>query len=135
MGGNSRSYDSESECLFCHIESGRIRYENNRFVVMEDTYPVSPGHSLVIPKRHIASFFDLTDGEVAPLRDALQHARASIEAEQSPDGYNLGVNDGSAAGQTIMHLHLHVIPRYEGDQDEARGGIRWLFPDKAAYWW
>jgi diadenosine tetraphosphate (Ap4A) HIT family hydrolase len=88
----------------------------------------------VIPRRHIASFFDLTLAEREAIGDLLDRAKATLDDEFSPDGYNIGINDGVAAGQTVMHLHVHLIPRYKGDIDDPRGGVRWLFPEKAAYW-
>ncbi len=103
-------------------------------LIMRDRYPVSLGHTLVIPKRHIASFFEATEEEQAALWAALHRARAGLDAEHSPDGYNIGINDGAAAGQTVMHLHIHLIPRYLDDSDDPRGGVRWIFPDKAKYW-
>lgn len=95
---------------------------------------MSPGHALVIPRRHVQSFFDLQDDERADLIDLLARARAAIQAERHPDGFNIGINDGAAAGQTVMHLHVHLIPRYSGDRTDARGGVRWIFPEKADYW-
>jgi len=101
---------------------------------VRDTLPVSPGHTLILPKRHIASIFEATKEEVAALWVAVQQARSQLLKEYSPDGFNIGINDGLAAGQTILHLHIHLIPRYKGDMPDPRGGIRWIFPDKAKYW-
>jgi diadenosine tetraphosphate (Ap4A) HIT family hydrolase len=108
--------------------------QNSLTFTIRDTLPVSPGHTLIIPKRHIASFFEATKDEEAALLDALRQAKAGLDKELSPDCFNIGINDGLAAGQTILHLHIHVIPRYKGDMPDPRGGIRWIFPDKAAYW-
>ena len=110
-----------------------------------DGFPVSPGHTLIIPKRHIASLFDASREEQAALFDLLAEMRQLLldptlspftqrQGLQLPDGFNIGINDGDAAGQTVMHLHIHLIPRYTGDQPDPRGGVRWIFPDKAAYW-
>ena len=99
-----------------------------------DGYPVSPGHSLIIPKRHVGSFFDATPPERAALLALLDKAKELVEETHKPDGYNIGINDGAAAGQTVPHLHIHLIPRYEGDQDDPRGGVRWVMPAKADYW-
>ena len=99
-----------------------------------DSYPVSPGHSLVIPKRHVGSFFDTTDSERTAVLALLDLAKSRIEQVHNPDGYNIGINDGAAAGQTIAHLHVHVIPRYAGDRPDSRGGVRWVIPEKAEYW-
>ncbi len=102
--------------------------------MIRDAYPVSPGHSLIIPKRHIASWFDLTEEERTRLFQHLSKAKTALEAEFKPDGYNIGINEGEAAGQTVLHLHVHLIPRYQGDIADPRGGVRWIFPDKASYW-
>ena len=99
-----------------------------------DAFPVNPGHALVIPNRHIASWFEATAEEQAEMLGAIAIVRGEIETRHSPDGYNIGVNEGFAAGQTVGHLHLHVIPRYEGDVPDPRGGIRCVIPDRAPYW-
>lgn len=99
-----------------------------------DTLPVSPGHTLILPKRHIARIFDATKEEVTALWEAVQQARAQLLKEFSLDGFNIGLNDGLASGQTILHLHIHIIPRYKGDMPDPRGGIRWIFLDKAVCW-
>jgi diadenosine tetraphosphate (Ap4A) HIT family hydrolase len=102
--------------------------------VIRDAYPISPGHTLVIPRRHIASFFELETDERDALMDLLEQAKTALDLELRPDAYNMGINDGKDAGQTIAHLHIHLIPRYQGDQPDPRGGVRWLFPEKARYW-
>lgn len=101
---------------------------------IDDGYPVSPGHGLLIPRRHVQSFFDLSGEEQSDLLGLLGRARAALQAQHQPDGFNIGINDGSAAGQTVMHLHVHLIPRYAGDRPDPRGGVRWIFPEKADYW-
>lgn len=88
----------------------------------------------MIPRRHVASFFELTAGERSAMLELLERARAAVDREHAPDGYNIGLNDGPAAGQTVMHAHMHLIPRYAGDTDDPRGGVRWIFPRKANYW-
>lgn len=103
-------------------------------MAVPDGFPVSPGHALLIPRRHLGSFFDLNKDERADLLDLLDAVTQVITSEYGPQGYNVGFNDGSAAGQTVMHFHLHVIPRYPGDVPDPRGGIRWIFPTKARYW-
>jgi diadenosine tetraphosphate (Ap4A) HIT family hydrolase len=107
---------------------------NGHAVAIRDGFPVSEGHTLIIPIRHIASLFEATVEEQAALLELLAQARQQLQEELKPDGFNIGINDGSAAGQTVMHLHIHLIPRYAGDQPDPRGGVRWIFPDKAAYW-
>jgi diadenosine tetraphosphate (Ap4A) HIT family hydrolase len=89
---------------------------------------------LVIPRRHVGSFFELLADEQADLLGLLDAAKQILDADFSPDGYNIGINDGAAAGQTVPHLHIHLIPRYKGDCPDPRGGVRWLFPEKADYW-
>jgi diadenosine tetraphosphate (Ap4A) HIT family hydrolase len=127
-------------CVFCHLGSNRIAAEDDFAVLIDDAYPVSPGHCLIIPKRHVQSFFETSAAERDSLFLLARRAKARLEEHRRnsnqplPAGYNLGVNDGSAAGQTVPHLHLHVIPRYAGDSHDPRGGIRWLFPQKANYW-
>ena len=103
-------------------------------MVVRDAFPISPGHCLIIPTRHIGSFFDLSPDEREDLMSLLANAKANVEAEFKPDGYNIGINDGPAAGQTVPHLHIHLIPRYKGDIPDPRGGVRWIIPDKADYW-
>jgi diadenosine tetraphosphate (Ap4A) HIT family hydrolase len=103
-------------------------------LVFRDGYPVSPGHTLIVPKRHIGSFFEATAAERESLLRLLDEAKVALDAEFHPDGYNIGINDGTAAGQTVPHLHIHLIPRYTGDIPDPRGGVRWVLPDKAQYW-
>jgi diadenosine tetraphosphate (Ap4A) HIT family hydrolase len=88
----------------------------------------------VIPRRHVASFFDATPLEREAMLALLDMAKQQLQAEFGPAGYNVGINDGAAAGQTICHLHMHLIPRYPGDRPDPRGGVRWVIPDKADYW-
>lgn len=121
-------------CPFCTLPASRIVEENAHAVLILDGYPVSPGHSLVIPKRHVGSFFEVTSVERAALFDLLDQAKELVAERHRPDGYNIGINDGGAAGQTVPHLHIHLIPRYHGDQPDPRGGVRWVIPQKADYW-
>ena len=102
--------------------------------MIRDNYPVSEGHTLIIPKRHVDSFFDLQAIEKAAILQLLDEAKETLDEEFSPDGYNIGINDGAAAGQTVMHVHVHLIPRYRDDTEDPRGGVRWIFPGKAKYW-
>lgn len=122
------------DCVFCNLPPERIERGNEYAFVIRDAYPISAGHSLIIPRRHIPSFFDLQDAEREGLIALLQDQKASLDASLEPDGYNIGINDGPAAGQTVSHLHIHLIPRYLGDQEDPRGGVRWIFPDLADYW-
>ncbi len=123
-----------AECPFCTLTPEKMIAQDALTFTVRDTLPVSPGHTLILPKRHIAGIFEATKDEVAALWKAVQHARAGLIKEYSPDGFNIGINDGLASGQTILHLHIHLIPRYKGDMPDPRGGIRWIFPEKAKYW-
>jgi diadenosine tetraphosphate (Ap4A) HIT family hydrolase len=101
---------------------------------MWDAFPVSKGHALVVPRRHAASWPELSPDEKFALITGVDAVRAEIDARHRPHGYNIGCNDGVAAGQTVMHFHMHVIPRYRGDVTDPRGGVRWVLRDKAPYW-
>ena len=121
-------------CLFCAIPPEQILIDGPIAVAARDSYPVSKGHTLIIPRRHVASFFETTEEERQAMLKLLDEVKALLDREHKPDGYNIGINNGPAAGQTVMHLHMHLIPRYAGDRPDPRGGIRWILPEKAAYW-
>jgi diadenosine tetraphosphate (Ap4A) HIT family hydrolase len=121
-------------CLFCTIVPEEILIDGPIAMARIDNHPVSPGHTLIIPKRHVASFFETTEEERLAMMKLLDEAKAILDRKHQPDGYNIGINGGEAAGQTVMHLHIHLIPRYRGDKPDPRGGVRWVLPDKAAYW-
>lgn len=123
-----------SSCPFCHLPQDRIAGHNAHAIWIRDGYPVSPGHSLIIPRRHVGSFFDISPEERLALLELLDEAKAAIAVQFKPDGWNIGINDGPAAGQTVPHLHIHLIPRYRGDLSDPRGGVRWVIPQKADYW-
>jgi diadenosine tetraphosphate (Ap4A) HIT family hydrolase len=125
---------SGSPCPFCALLAERILLANRHGIVIRDGFPVSPGHTLVIPRRHTGSFFDLDADERDALLALLDEAKRRLDRELNPDAFNIGINDGAAAGQTVQHLHIHLIPRYEGDRPDPRGGVRWVIPDKADYW-
>ena len=122
------------DCPFCNLLPVRIIQKNSSCSIVRDGYPVSPGHTLIISNRHVGSFFDLSAVEQQDLLELLSQARKELDETHKPDAYNIGVNDGLAAGQTIPHFHLHLIPRYKGDRPDPKGGVRWIFPDKANYW-
>jgi len=126
--------EENQRCPFCTVDEERVVLHNTWGFVIRDAYPVSPGHTLVIPRRHTGSFFALMPEEREALMTLLTHARLALESAFRPDGYNIGINDGLAAGQTVFHLHLHLIPRYQGDRPDPRGGVRWVIPEKAKYW-
>jgi len=124
----------DTRCLFCSVPRAQILIEYPLALAKHDGYPVSKGHTLIIPRRHVASFFETTEEERQAMLKLLDEMKAMLDREHKPDGYNIGINNGAAAGQTVMHLHMHLIPRYAGDQPDPRGGVRWIIPDRARYW-
>jgi diadenosine tetraphosphate (Ap4A) HIT family hydrolase len=122
------------KCPFCEPDDDRIWLDNGTGIALHDAFPVSEGHTLIIPRKHVASLFELSSDDQAALWQLVTEARLRLQERHRPDGFNVGVNDGRSAGQTVMHAHIHIIPRYSGDQDDPRGGIRWVIPEKARYW-
>ncbi|MCE5338863.1 MAG: HIT family protein [Methanomicrobiaceae archaeon] len=120
-------------CPFCNPSEEEIVLQNRLCYARYDRYPVSPGHLLLIPYRHIPGLFDATDEEQAALLALVREAKTRLDEQFHPDGYNVGVNVGKAAGQTVMHLHVHVIPRYAGDVEDPRGGVRGAIPERRVY--
>ncbi|MFH0966246.1 MAG: HIT family protein, partial [Methanobacteriota archaeon] len=120
-------------CPFCTPGTSEIILENDLSYTRYDKYPASPGHLLVLTKRHIPSVFDANRRELDTLWELLNNAKHYLDDQFSPDGYNIGINDGVSAGQTIPHLHIHLIPRYIGDTPDPRGGVRGVIPDKQKY--
>jgi len=160
-----------SDCPFCHPDPRRLVAESPLALTLRDAFPLTPGHTLIVPRRHFANLFDATGEEIAAIWQALGRAAADLGAcpalpdqvfpaadaragagpaggppaatqlagtpgrpGSAPTGFNVGVNVGRAAGQTVMHLHVHLIPRVPGDQPDPRGGIRRIFPERADYW-
>jgi diadenosine tetraphosphate (Ap4A) HIT family hydrolase len=121
-------------CPFCTLPQERILFANTSGVVIRDGFPIAPGHTLIIPKRHMGSFFDMSHVEREHIFELIEKSKADIDQHFKPDAYNIGINDGPAAGQTVPHLHIHLIPRYKGDREDPRGGVRWILPEKADYW-
>ena len=125
-------------CPFCTLQTESSQrylcFENEVGFVIRDGYPITKGHTLIIPKRHVGSFFDITQEERQGLFELIDLAKADLDKVFKPDSYNIGINDGEAAGQTIPHLHIHLIPRYHEEGKDPRGGVRWLVPEKADYW-
>ena len=120
--------------LFCEfLKNKKIAAENDLAFAIFDGFPVNPGHVLVIPKRHVANYFELTSAEVLAINGLLNKMKAEVEAKFHPDGYNIGVNVGADAGQSIFHVHVHLIPRYKGDVESPRGGVRGVIPSKRSY--
>jgi diadenosine tetraphosphate (Ap4A) HIT family hydrolase len=132
--GQEESRGIQGGCPFCCLEQGRILTENEHAVAIFDGFPISPGHVLIVPKRHVASIFESSPEEQRDLFALLTTMRKKLFHEKKADGFNIGINDGEAAGQTVFHLHIHLIPRYSGDITDPRGGVRWIFPEKAVYW-
>ena len=119
----------EPGCPFCDL-GDRVVAENELSVAVRDREPASNGHTLVIPKRHCTSFFDLEPAEVQACFDLLRRQHAALVDGLAPDGFNVGVNDGERAGQGVPHTHFHLIPRYRGDHPDARGGVRHVVPNR-----
>lgn len=117
-----------SHCELCTPHD--VVHENALAYARHDNHSLSRGHVIVVPKRHVASFFDMTAGEQSAVLELLNTAKSSRQAGYSPDGYNIGVNVGKAAGQSRMHVHVHLIPRYAGDVADPRGGIRCVLAGK-----
>lgn len=121
-------------CPFCRVESEReIIASSALSLAFFDGFPVSPGHALIIPRRHVASFFELTKEEKQDLLSLMDNVKCIIDEKYHPDGYNIGVNVGEAAGQSVLHVHMHLIPRYKGDVPNPRGGVRGVIPSKQNY--
>ena len=124
----------DNNCPFCKAESERdIIASSSLSVAFFDGFPVSPGHALIIPKRHVSSFFDLSKDEQQDLLNLTDRVKQIVEERYHPDGYNIGINVGEAAGQSIFHVHMHLIPRYQGDVPNPRGGVRGVIPAKQNY--
>lgn len=123
-----------SHCPFCEPEADRVWFDNDLGIVLRDAFPLTQGHVLVVPRRHVARIAELSENEQAALWALVMKARTRLDEDIHPDGFNIGVNDGLAAGQTIPHAHIHIIPRREGDVPDPRGGVRWVISEKARYW-
>jgi diadenosine tetraphosphate (Ap4A) HIT family hydrolase len=123
-----------SSCPFCNIEAKRLWLDNESAMAVWDGCPCAYGHVLVLPKRHVESIFELDQKELIALWELVVEAREMLEEKYHNDGFNIGVNDGQAAGQTVMHAHVHLIPRRRGDVEDPRGGVRWVIPERAEYW-
>lgn len=125
----------DGACPFCErIARGDAVLESELAAAIPDAFPVSPGHTLVVPRRHEPDFFSLTHEEQGALLELARRVCDALLKQDEPDGFNIGLNAGSAAGQTVGHTHVHVIPRFHGDTADPRGGVRWVLPDRAAYW-
>jgi len=121
------------DCPFCNPSGEDTVIFNDLAYARWDIYPVSKGHMLISPFRHTASWFDTTDEEKKAIFDLVEKSKAILDQKSSPDGYNIGMNIGKTAGQTIFHLHVHLMPRYEGDVHDPTGGVRHVIPEKGNY--
>ena len=122
------------DCIFCKLGKRKIVYENNLALAFFDKYPVTHFHLLVIPKRHIANYFELNQAEINAVNEILQNAKIELcKKDSTIEGYNIGINNGAIAGQTIFHCHIHLIPRRKGDVEDPTGGVRNIIPGKGRY--
>ena len=121
------------DSVFLKMSKDKWILEGEHFFVIRDNFPVNPGHSLIITKQIRLDYFELTWEERKELSDMIEKTKSNIETEHNPDGYNIGMNCGESAGQTVLHFHCHVIPRYKGDMENPRGGVRHCIPAKGNY--
>ncbi len=129
-----RKNEMSVRCPFCTIEESQIVTQNAVAIAFRDAFPVAEGHTLVIPREHVTSIFDLSESDQAGQWQLVAQVRSDLAEQLSPAGFNIGINDGEAAGQTVPHAHIHIIPRYHDDVPDPRGGVRWIIPEKAVYW-
>ena len=126
--------DPNNPCLFCNINSKDLVFDNEYAFASFDSYPVSKYHSLIVPKRHILDYFELTNDELLACNDLIKKIKKKIQNEdKTVEGFNIGTNSGVVAGQSIMHCHIHLIPRRKGDVDNPQGGVRGVIPSKQHY--
>ena len=126
--------DPNNPCLFCNSKISGIAYENDLAYASYDTYPVSNHHCLIIPKRHLSDYFELTNDELIACNDLIKIIKQEIKCkDKSVVAFNIGTNIGKVSGQSIMHCHIHLIPRREGDVDNPQGGVRAVIPKKQHY--
>lgn len=124
----------KNTCPFCEIEDkSRIIYENDGWIGLMDGFPVTEGHTLLIPKRHVPTIMELNHHEKLSLLQAIDDVIVILKDRYNPQGFNVGTNCGRASGQTVMHCHIHIIPRYNGDCQDPRGGVRGVIPSKQKY--
>jgi ATP adenylyltransferase len=121
-----------STCIFCRLDR-KVLAESSLSVSFFDGFPVSEGHSLIVPRRHVASIWDMTSDEYHDAFELVRTVQGILSKRFSPQGFNVGVNNGAAGGQSVWHAHIHIIPRYRGDVPDPRGGIRNVIPGKGNY--
>ncbi len=132
--GWTRAFFMPKECYFCEIQKeGKFILENEAFFAIYDDFPVSKGHSLLVVKKHIKSFFELKEKELKSFYESIKKLKKILQKEFNPDAFNIGINEGKVAGRTIDHLHIHLIPRYKGDVKNPVGGVRNITPGKGDY--
>ena len=131
---STRIADPPADCAFCHIPKEFVVAESRHAVAIRDRYPVSDGHTLVVPKAHAETLFTLSAEIQADIWRLVAKVRNQLQSGFNPHGFNVGLNEGRAAGQTVRHAHVHLIPRFDGDVADPRGGIRGVVPEQAAYW-
>lgn len=123
-----------NDCPFCNIKDNvNVIYQDSSWIAVYDNYPVSKGHVLLIPKRHVKTYFELNYVELASVGVNIGIIKRLLDKKFKPTGYNIGINCGESAGQTIPHCHIHIIPRYDGDVEDPRGGVRGCIPEKMKY--
>ena len=125
---------TSTECPFCNLSEDRIWVQTDSAIAFLDNFPVSLGHTLVIPGDHIGALMELPENDLKEVWSLVAHVRKLLIDKYKPDGFNIGINEGFAAGQTVAHAHIHIIPRFNGDVPDPRGGVRWVKPEKAKYW-
>lgn len=122
-------------CPFCQrVAAGPLLAANKAAAAFDDAFPLNPGHTLVVPRRHVADLFELPRAVQAEMWDLVSEVRDLLRERHNPAGFNVGVNVGAAAGQTVEHAHVHLVPRHAGDVADPRGGVRWVLPARANYW-
>lgn len=125
---------TNTDCPFCTINpTVEVLAETREAMAILDSFPVNPGHTLIIPRRHVAGYFDLTPDEQQALWQLVNTTRILLENHYHPDGFTIGINVGATAGQSVMHVHIHLIPRYKGDVEQPKGGVRGVIPGKQSY--
>jgi diadenosine tetraphosphate (Ap4A) HIT family hydrolase len=122
------------KCPFCYPATSSVWLESSSALALWDSFPVSEGHTLVVPRCHVSSLFDLRESELSLVWEFVARVRKHLIGRFRVASFNIGLNDGLAAGQTVMHAHIHIVPRRNGDVTDPRGGVRWVIPGKAAYW-
>ena len=135
MTKHDSQYDAlPRESPFYPVPQDWVILETDAAVAFYDGFPIAEGHALVVPRFPVLSLFELDSDMQAAVWETVRLTREILEEKYQPDGFNIGVNDGKTAGQTVPHAHVHIIPRYHGDVPDPRGGIRWIMPEKAKYW-